>query len=435
MTLFPSNSPKGEHKLRLRWQISYNMGGQVADVLGQTAVLAALAHFRGPSEVGHFGMALAITTPFFKFAGVGGKDSQISDVTQRFSFAEYAGLVVMLALLATTASIFSGYFLADTLSTFFIVLVVSGTKFFEAISTLSYGAFQQAGHNDKPALSLALRSILTASLFALLLYIGASIAVAFLAQFLARATLAILRDYPLAARTAQGRIIWPSGNFRRIWILAVETAPLGASYVVNSMAGSLPRLVVGNTLGLVAVGLLTVATYIQQGATIIINAIAEVTVNHFARYRHEGKSHAVRRLVVQLLGIAVVGSVAGVAFTLLFGPRLLQILFGSQFLNAQPLLVFVALALAVKLFSLIPQSLLHADRRFKSMLVRELAAVAVCFVLLLWLVPWLGLIGAGIAIFGTTLARFVIMMAATVGRTSSGTTKVPPGFVPDVDGL
>lgn len=403
-------------ELRLHHALGYAIAGQLGYVLSQMAVLAALAQFRGPEAVGEFGLALALTTPAFMFITMGGKGSQASDVTQRYSFAEYAGLVIGIAALATIASIAAGWFLAPTQSAFLIVFVVALTKAAEAISTLSYGAFQQAGRADKVAISLLIRGMFTAALFALLLLLGASTAVAFLAQLLVWTILAIARDYPLASRIADGRLVRPSSDRRRIWKLARETAPLGASHLVSALLVSLPRLFVERSLGLSAVGLLTVVNYFQQAGTMLCTAIAQVLINRFARLRQRNAHARLKRTLGALFAVATAGSTVGLLAAWLAGEWVLVTLFGAEFGAAHMLLMIVAVAVCAKLFGTIPQSLISADRRYTNLLLRELAAVAICVVLLAVLVPRFGLIGAGYAIAATALIRLAMLIVTALLR-------------------
>ena len=414
----PTNEVAAERphwpELRLRHAIAYSIAGQLGYVLSQMAVLAALAHIRGTEAVGEFGLALALTTPAFMFITMGGKGSQASDVTQSYSFAEYAGLVIGIAIIATAASIAAGVLLAPTRGALLIVIVVTLTKAAEAISTLSYGAFQQAGRSDKIAISLLLRGLFTAALFTLLLVLGASTAVAFLAQLIVWSILAFARDYPLASRIADGRVVRPSTDRRRIWQLARETAPLGASHVVSALLVSLPRLFVERSLGLSAVGLLTVVNYFQQAGTMLFTAVAQVLVNRFARLRQRNTHTQLKRTLWGLFAFATVGSIAGLLIAWLAGEWVLVTLFGREFGAAHMLLMIVAIAVCAKLYGTIPQSLMSADRRFTTLLLRELATVAVSVVLLAVLVPRWGLIGAGYAIAAAALIRLAILCLATL---------------------
>jgi O-antigen/teichoic acid export membrane protein len=392
--------------------MGYSLAGQVSYLLSQLAILVALTQLRGAEAVGTFGVALALTTPFFMFVGMGGRASQASDVTQRYSFAEYAGLVLLLATAATIASIGTGLIFTSNNEAFLIVVVVALTKTAESVSTIAYGAFQQAARPDKISLSLLLRGVLTVPLFVAILLAGAPIGLAFAAQLIVWTTVALFRDYPLASTIAAGRTVLPSRDFRRLILLARETAPLGASYGVNALLVSLPRLFVERSLGVAAVGVLTVVTYFLQAGTVLITSMSQPLVNRFARLRLAGDSSTLRKTVVALAALFTVISAAGILLASLIGEQLLTVIFGAEFAGAADLLMLVAFTLAAQLLIILPQSIVHADRRYSAFLFREVASVIACLALLAWLVPSLQLIGAGLAILGAAVFRLVVVTVA-----------------------
>jgi O-antigen/teichoic acid export membrane protein len=400
-------------ELPIRHSLAYSVAGQLGYVLAQMGVLAALARLRGPEAVGEFGLALALTTPAFMFVNMGGKSSQASDVTRRYSFAEYGGLIVMTAALATAVSIIAGLLFASTRTALMIVVIIAFTKCAESISNLSYGAFQQAGRMDKVGISLVLRGIFTLALFVFLLSVGVATPLAFLAQLLVWSVLAFARDYPLASRMAVGHFVWPSADRKRIIRLAREIGPLGASYLVNSLLVSLPRLFVESSVGLSAVGLLTVVNYFQQAGTLVFNAMSQALVNPFARLRHRNSHDELGRAIRALFAFVSFCCVAGLLLAALLGRWVLVHVFGPQFGSAKNLLLLVAVALCATLYGVLPQSLLHAQRRFTTFLFREIVAVLVCVAFLAVCVPRWGLMGAGYAIVAAAVIRLLVMCFAT----------------------
>ncbi len=412
----PASSDGTAHrKLRLGSSVLYAVGGQFGYVLSQLAILAALARLRGPEAVGEFGIALALTTPFFMFANMAGKSSQASDVSQRFSFAEYAGLMAFAATAAAIASIAAGLLFASDGALLIVVIVALG-KVFEAVSNLAYGAFQQFGRVDRLATSLVVRGALTVPVFVAFLLLGLPTGAAFAAQLLVWSMFALLIDYPRASRLAAGRLVLPSTNFSRLLLLTRETAPLGASYLLTALLVSMPRLVVERSLGLSAVGLLTVVNYFQQAGTVLAGAISQMLVNRFARLHHPDAAPELRRDKLTIALLAAVLSTIGLVVVYLAGEWVLLTIFGAAFADADDLLLLIMVAVSAKLFSMVPHSQLHAERRFKFIFVRELATVLVCAVLLAALVPQFGLMGAGYAIVGASLFRLVLMSAAVAVR-------------------
>jgi O-antigen/teichoic acid export membrane protein len=135
-------------------------------------------------------------------------------------------------------------------------------------------------------------------------------------------------------------------------------------------------------------------------------------VNRFARLRHKNKTKALRRTIMVLLAFATICSIAGLLLTDFAGEWILGFVFGPQFVSAQGLLMIIALTICTRLYGVIPQSMLHAERRFKTFLFREIAAVLVCVGLLTYCIPRWGLMGAGYAILAASVFRLVVMIFA-----------------------
>lgn len=399
-------------EFRLLPSIGHVLCGQVVFLAGQLAMLVALTRLRGAEAVGEFGLALALTTPFFMLVSMAGQTSQASDVRQRYSFAEYAGLAVGLSVLALIGSILAGLAFGSSEQAIWLITVIACTKAVEAVSTLSYGAFHQAGRTVSISGSMLIRAAVAVPAFVALIWAGVPLPAAFLVQLAVWGAVAVLRDYPLASRIAAGGLVWPSRDFRRVSKLARETAPLGASFGIGALLNSLPRLYVERSLGLSAVGVLTIVTYFQQAGSVVLSSISRPLVNMFARLRHGGSKSDLRRSVAVLAAFVALASLVLVLGAALAGRWILETLFGPELASADDLLLIIALALSLKLFAILPQSLLHADRRYLTFLLREIAAVLVCFALLALLVPAMGLNGAGYAILGAVLFRLVAMVAA-----------------------
>lgn len=410
----------------LAGNIAYSVLGQLFYVLTQMVILAALARLRGAEAIGEFGLALAVVTPIFMMANMGVRTSQASDVTARFTFSEYGGLIVMLATTALVISLAVGCVLAPTSSAFAILAIMSGAKAFEAISNLSYGAFQQAGRMDRVAGSLLLRGILTASVFVSLLLAGADTGHAFLAQLFVWGGLAVCYDYPRACLISSGAWSWPSFQLQGMVRVLKETAPIGAGHFMNSFLVSLPRLFVERSLGLHALGLFTVVGYFQQAATLVVNGVSQALVNSFARFRRDQDGQSLRRASAILFSLAAGASFAAVVFVHFLGEEILGRVFGPDFRQAKDVLLLITLAVCMKFFATIPQSLMHADRRFTAYFWYQAASLLVCLVLLMLLVPPLGLVGAGYAVLAVAVFRLLVLLVATFHPARKSGTEATP---------
>lgn len=392
--------------------MSYSVGGQLGYVLAQMGVLSALAHYRGPEEAGEFGLALATTTPIFMLSNLGIRTSLATDVKRRFEFAEYGGLTAVTTVVAVIVSICLGLFLAEQGSTMAIIVIVTLMKAFESFSKMSHGALQQVEQMDKVAISLLSRGFLSLLAFLLLLASGVDTQIAFLAQLSVWAMIAIFYDYPLASKLLTGGLVWPRVSITRLKALISENFSLGAAQGLGALITAVPRLVLARYVGLEAVGIFTVVTYFLQAGTMIIDGASHALVSRFAHLRNQGAATALRATVKRLLIGSTVLSALGLLVVQLFGSQILHILFGPEFATADGLLVLVAMALTAKLFSVVPQCMMHADRRFSSLMVQQIIILLLSFVVLAIFVPHHGYIGAGFAVLMVSLLRLLLLVIA-----------------------
>jgi O-antigen/teichoic acid export membrane protein len=159
----------------------------------------------------------------------------------------------------------------------------------------------------------------------------------------------------------------------------------------------------------------------------MFTAISQPLVNRFARLRRAGLQHDMRSTFLKLLGLVTGCSIAGILFVAVGGRWMLATIFGNQFATADKLLLLIAISLAANLLAILPQSLLHARRQYRTFLLREMISVFVCLALLLILVPAWGLIGAGYSIVGASVFRLAFLaIGLSFGARISGSETLDP---------
>jgi O-antigen/teichoic acid export membrane protein len=395
----------------LRASLLYSLAGQGFYLTTQLGVLSALAHFRGPIAVGEFGLALAVTTPLFLLSNLGFRTAQASDVEEEFSFAQYGGVRLLLTALAVLISIVLGWSLSDNISTLVIVAIVSLTKAFESVSNLAYGAFQQGGRMDLVARSLAVRGALTLPFFAVLLWLGADTATAFLAQLGVWAAAGMLLDYPSASRIASGRLVWPSWAKGRSSRLIWRVAPLGGGQFINSVQMSVPRILVERYLGLDALGLFTAVGYFQQAGVSAANSVSHAIVNRIAKLRRTGQRRRIYAIVIKLAALFVFCGALWSLLCFYFGVEMLVFLFGHSYIAAAPLLFIISLAMNVRMLATLPQTVLYAEQRYSTYMTFQVVSFALTVALCFTFIERFGLVGAGYVLLTVAILRLLVMEA------------------------
>ena len=389
------------------------MGGQLSYVLSQMLVLVALARFGGVEATGAFGVAMAIATPVFLLANMGLRTGLATDARRAHAFSTYTGLATVTGVLGVAFCVAFGTRILQTEVNGTLLAIIALQKWVESLCNVCYGAFQLRNRMNRVAVSLTLRGWTSAILFTGLLAAGVPVAEAFIAQLVVWILVLVFHDYPNASRLLDGRIALPQFRRRPMGALVIENLPLSLSGFVNALANSLPRLVLDRVYGLEAVGIFTVIAYVLQAGTMVVNAVNQALLGRFAALRLQQTSlPQIRAITRRLLLVAAGLSVLGVAVVAIFGKTALALGFGPAFAAGAPTLVLIALALSTKLFGIVPQALIHADRRFGLFLIYEALSLALGFTLLVVLVPDYGLIGAGLSILIVAVARLGFLWAA-----------------------
>lgn len=376
--------------------IVYSVGGQSVFLLTQLLVLSSLAHLRGLEDVGQLGLALAIATPLFVLCGNGLRVLQSVDAVSRFTFAEYLGTRILGATVAAAATLAIAALFAGTLNAG-ILVAVTCMRFAEAMSETCYGTFQRLEKLGAMAQSNILRGLLGAAFFYLLLINDAPTAVALCAQVVVWSAVALLLDFPRAARLAAGRLVVPAFRLRKNWImLSAAFAPSAESLVVN-LQKSGQRAIVAAITSLSSLGVFTAIDYLQQAGMMLANAISHALLGRLAFLGAEARHRSAQRIVAVHAGVMLVIGLCGVAAAILLKRELVFLLLGIRSAEAETLLVLIAITVAIRIFTTAPSASLYASGWFGRTLTVQIGATVMATVASLLLVSRFGLIGAGYA--------------------------------------
>jgi O-antigen/teichoic acid export membrane protein len=411
--------------ISLKASLLYSFAGQFFYLTSQLGVLSALAHFHGPTAVGEFGLAFAISTPLFLLLNMGFRTAQAVDIGKAFTFADYGGTRLFLTTIAAVSSILLAAAYSERYSVFLITIVVALAKAFESISDLAYGAFEQAGRTDFVATSFVLRGIATVVVFVSLLLLGADTATALMGQAVVWASIALFLDYPRASRLASGGFMLPRCSMRNSWRLLRHSAPLGGGLLANSLQMTIPRLMVERFLGLDALGLFTAVIYFFQASIVASNSISSVLVNRLAVLSWNGQQKKLWRILARLLLLFFAVGITGIAICYFFGDLVLLVLFGKPYVAAAPLLIVVSIIISLRIISTVPQSLFFAEQRYKEFLGFQVVSLVLTVILCYLMILKYGLLGAGYALLAVAVFRLVVMaLAITLSRHSKKPSKI-----------
>lgn len=390
-----SSAPPPEFSAGLRRNFGWALGGRVVYGASQFALLVVLARMGDVSAVGAFAFALAFTAPPMVFANLQLRALYATDVGNGFAWATYAALrrrATVVAFVAIAAALAAYPLDADVMWT---TLWIALAKAFETGSDLHYGVFQRHGRMDRFGRSLALRGVVGVAVVAAVLGLGGSMPQAMAAMAGWWGLLLVGHDAPMAARL-RGHV-GRDGHTGSVGRLALQAAPMGLVFLLDSLHQNVPRYFVEAALGTTELGLFMPMVYMITIGSAFVFALGAPAAPVLARLAAERDAGAFATLAHRVIVRGGVLGVGGVVAALAVGRPLLEVAYGPQYAAQAGAFAFVAVGGALH-FVMVPTILaLTAARTLRIQPLIYAAAILAATVASAMLVPSHGLLGAAIA--------------------------------------
>jgi O-antigen/teichoic acid export membrane protein len=400
---FSSGAGAPAQSRQLTVNFGWTLAGNVTYALSQWGILVALAKLGNPAMVGQFALGLAIAAPVFLFGNLQLRSVLATDARREFAFGEYlatrlAGMALAFVTVLTIAVSFYGR--TDIL----VILCVAAAKSVDSLSDIVYGLWQQQERMDLIARSLMIRGV--AGLVLLAVAVGVTGSIACGAAAMALVWLAVLLGHDLArarAALAAGSFdfpslvgtVWRCGKLIGLLRLAF---PLGVVMLLLSLNTNIPRYFIERQFGARELGVFAALACMMTAGTLIVGALGQSATARLAAHYAASRMSDYRKLVLALAvtGIALGG--AAVVVSVLFGRRLLALMYTDDYAEHADLLVWIMVAAG---FSYVASCLGYAitsARRFAIQIVLYGTATAATAVLCAILIPSRGLVGAAQAL-------------------------------------
>ncbi len=376
-------------------------------------MLMVIAKLGTPQMVGRFSLGLAITAPVITLASCQLRIVQATDARRDYSFSDY----FTARLLCLAAAIF--VILAVTLLTqrdpavIAVVMAVAAAKAFESVSDIYYGSMQQYERMDLISKSKIIKGLFSLGALAAAVYLTRDI---FLGSLLLAATwAAVLIGYDALNRT---RIVKQFAqeeshlmlfrNLRAAVALIWLALPLGISGLLNSLRTNIPRYYVVASQGEAQLGIFSAVTYVMVAILTVIYGIGECSAPRLGKYYVQNKHRAFLWLLVKLAALAVAVGLIGILVSLLWGGRLLSILFTPEYAKAADVLVLVMIASAATSVAAITNYAMTATREIAVQLPILASVCAATALVCSIAVPRLGLSGAAVGLVAGAVVHMVL---------------------------
>lgn len=182
----------------------------------------------------------------------------------------------------------------------------------------------------------------------------------------------------------------------------------GSSFRLTSQ--QMVAVVVGFYVGATAAGFFRLGYQLGQVFARIGDAISMAVFTEYARVAHSGNPKDARNLLNRMIKVSGVAAVLVLAIVGLAGRPIIIWIFGAEFVAAYPLVMILGAATAVQFATLgLEPALLTAGKAGRVMLCSFASAVVVAL-LLVWLLPTYGEVGAALAMFGAAVVNAILLI-------------------------
>ncbi|HCF70883.1 MAG TPA: polysaccharide biosynthesis protein [Syntrophomonas sp.] len=310
--------------LSLQQNISWSLLGNAVYSVCQWGILMVLAKRGSALMVGQFALSLAITAPVYMFSNLQLRVVQATDARNQYAFGHYLGLRVLTvtaSLLIIGLIIMAGDYQGNTA---WVILWVGLAKGFESFSDIVFGLLQKHECMNRVAVSLLFKGPLTLLVVVLALWTTGSIVAAVMG--LALVWLLLLLGYDLVNARQFSRI-QPVLELRKLRPLILISLPLGVVMMFISLNTNIPRYFIEGKIGTEELGYFAALTYVTVAGAVMIDALERSAAPRLAKYYSGGLFKDFRALLLKLVLSGLALGVAGLVVVLLFGPKILTILY------------------------------------------------------------------------------------------------------------
>ncbi|MEV4703910.1 oligosaccharide flippase family protein [Actinoplanes sp. NPDC049316] len=421
-TLPPGDTSLSEKVARtrgLRNNLAWSLTGNATYAAMQWITVVGIAWFGNAEMVGQFSLALAVTAPLTLLAAMSLRTVFVTDVSLRFTFADYFLVRLVAMLLAFIAiAVISMRFQGQTRA---VIAIVGIAKVVDGIGDILVAIFHKANDMRRMAISSILNGILTATFVTTILLISSNMVLACWGSVLASVASSILYctaalrrtanpppSASLLGRPAQASVLRRLTHSRALVLTAL---PLGFAAFLSSVTWNIPRYVLSERASIATLGIFSAISYIPTTINVGAAALAQNLLPKFTAMRHNAENARVRQLVYRFLLLSAACAMALSAACYFGGETLLALAYGPEYGEQTGLLTLLTATTALGVGGFILDAALSSHRQFAGQLAANTMALVACVVLSLLLIPQLGIVGAGMASAGVTL---VLLAAKTV---------------------
>jgi O-antigen/teichoic acid export membrane protein len=338
--------------LSLRANFSWTFVGNVLYAATQWGLLTLLTKLFTPELFGRYALALGISTPILVASALQLRSIYVSEVKNESSFAIYLVLRLVTSVLALILLALLTLLGWVPLHLGPLTLLLGCNQATVMLKDMYQGVMQKHERMDLLALSRVLQGSASMGAALVMALLTQSVIGVVLGMLVARLLCLFLYDIPRAralsglSRPLVTREDWREAlNWSRLWPLARMALPLGGVMLIINLYRHVPRYFLAD-LGEAAVGYYAAVASIVSLQEMVITALGESAVRQLA-LRFAASKRSYLALVSRLLFTGAAIGLICVAGAILFGHRMLALLFRPEYAAFAQVLIWLLAAQVV----------------------------------------------------------------------------------------
>lgn len=360
----------------IKRNFSWSLAGNIIYAICQWLILIVIARLGSAKDVGVYSLGLAIAAPIMLFLGMNLRVVIATDQKCDFRFRDYFLLRMIssglsLLIIGAIGIVLYG---SDVYVLMSIVLIAT-IKSIESASEIYYGYFQQNERNDLISKSLMYRGVLSVVLIFPVYYYWHSLPKAMLVMLIV--WLSVLLFYDIG----RFRIFKIDGyessknNVTKVLGLAKTALPLGFVALFDSLVINISRYYTEYYYGLEKLGYFSSIVYLMVSGGVIVGALGYAVTPRMANLYLNGNNKEFVKVGLASVVIGISVGLLGIIVSMLFGGRLLGVIYGKDYVAYKDCFVIIMVASTLWYASGLAGCMLNAMRKFGHQLIANLISL------------------------------------------------------------
>ena len=396
-----------EYQHSLKSNVLWNIVGYASNAIFQWSIITVFAKTNHIEMIGHYSLALSVSTPIAMFCWLSLRSILSSDTSNQFNLNIYVNLRIVMGVLGFFMTIISVVILHYDYMQSGLVLILAMTKVFDGISDMYLGYYQQKGRSYILGQSLFIKSILSLSLFSTIIILTSSIWLATLSTTGVSILMLFIFDTKYINIKEKFSVKVEHKDLIKLFLIAL---PLGIVPFIYNLFIAVPRFFIEKNLGIKSVGFYASIYFTVMAGVIITIALTDTIVPIMSKHRVEYQ----RTKLEKLLAISIFGSLIlvgiGLVFAKYFGSLFLAYIFNSEFAQYNQLLMLGIIMLGTEVVVKLLSNTLTVFRKLKIQTVISIFGLICIIVSCFFLIPIWGLNAAFISQIIANIAQIIVIV-------------------------